>query len=70
MSANVECHSGYAYAERPVAFHWQDERLVIADLLSQARTPEGRRFLVRTQDGQEFELLYLENTDEWKIQQP
>jgi hypothetical protein len=66
----VECHSGFAYAERPVALNWQGQRLVVADILEQARTPAGRRFRIRTQDGQEFELVYDEATDEWRIYQP
>ena len=66
----VECHSGFAYAERPVALTWQGGRLVVAAILEQARTPAGRRFRIRTQDGQEFELAYHEATDEWKIHQP
>jgi hypothetical protein len=66
----VECHSGFAYAERPVAFRWQGGRLVVAAILEQARTPAGRHFRIRTQDGQEFELDYLEATDEWRVSQP
>jgi hypothetical protein len=27
MNDPVECHSGYEYAERPVALHWEGERL-------------------------------------------
>jgi hypothetical protein len=66
----VECHSGFAYAERPVALTWQGKRLGIAAILEQARIPAGRRFHIRTQDGQEFELVYREATDEWEIHQP
>ena len=66
----VECHSGFAYAERPVAITWQGQRRIVAALLEQARTPAGRRFRIRTRDGQEFELIYFEATDEWEIHQP
>jgi hypothetical protein len=66
----VECRSEFAYAEKPVAVHWQGERLVIAAILESARTPAGRLFRVRTVDGQEFELHYHEAVDEWQIHQP
>jgi hypothetical protein len=64
----VECHSGFTYAERPTALSWQGQRLVVAAVLEEARTPAGRRFRVRAEDGQEFELVYCEVSDEWEIQ--
>lgn len=64
----VECHSGFAYAERPVALRWQDERLEIDLIEAQWRTPQGKYFRVRTQDGQIFVLCYAEQSDEWWIQ--
>jgi hypothetical protein len=70
MSGIVECHSEFAYAEKPVALTWEGQRFEIAETLASWRTPDGRHFRVRTDDGQTFELLYLESTDEWKIHQP
>ena len=70
MSEIVECHSGFAYAERPLAFTWQGKRLIVGIILAQTRSPDGPRFRVRTEDGQEFELSYHEARDEWQIQQP
>jgi len=69
MSGLVECHSGFEYAERPTALYWQEQRLVIAEILESRRTPMGRTFRVRTQDDQVFELSYLEMHDEWCIQE-
>jgi hypothetical protein len=69
MTELVECHSGYAYAEKPVAINWQGKRLVIGIILGQVRTPEGPRFHVRTEDGQEFILFFHEARDEWQITQ-
>ena len=70
MNELVECHSGYEYAERPVALHWNDERLEIRAIVSQERIPGGKRFVVRTEDEQIFELFYGELYDEWRIHQP
>jgi hypothetical protein len=63
----VECHSGYTYAERPTAIHWQGERLEIEQVEAEWRISGGRRFRVRTRDGQVFELFYGELYDEWRI---
>ncbi len=65
----VECHSGFAYAERPVAITWQGRRVEIRQVLDRWRSPQGRNFRVETEDGQEFELLYNEAADEWQIKE-
>jgi hypothetical protein len=66
----VECHSGYTYAERPIALHWEGRRLPIQAIEARWRLPGGRRFRVRTEDGQVFELFYGELYDEWRVHQP
>jgi hypothetical protein len=65
---NVECHSGSSYTDKPLAFTWQGERYLIADILSQGRTPEAKWFRVRTNDGELFTLSYDEKSDTWQIQ--
>ncbi len=70
MSDIVECHSGYEYAEKPIALAWQGQRLEIADILARWRIPGVKCFRVRTADGQIFELFYGELYDEWRINQP
>jgi len=67
MPELVECHSGFAYAEKPVALTWQGTRREVRRILSQWRSPQGRGFRVETDDGQAFELLYNEAADEWQI---
>jgi hypothetical protein len=75
MTDIVECHSGSAYAERPTAFTWQGQRLFIAEILSQGRTPQAKWFRVRTADGLIFKLSCVEAADErlseheWQIHQ-
>jgi len=63
----VECHSGFAYAERPTALHWQGDRLEVEAIESRWRIPGGRCFRVRTTDQRVFELFYGELYDEWRI---
>ena len=70
MTELVECHSGYEYAERPIALYWEGQRLEIKSIVSQERIPGGKRFRVLTMDEQIFELFYGELYDEWRIHQP
>lgn len=63
----VECHSGFAYAERPVALTWQGTRIEIRQVLDQWRSPQGRNFRVVTDNEQAFDLFFNEATDEWQI---
>lgn len=63
----VECHSGYTYAQRPVALVWQGIRLKIDAVMAEWQVPQGRRFLVMTQNQQQFELIYQESGDFWRV---
>jgi hypothetical protein len=63
----VECHSGYTYADRPIALRWEGERLPIVEIEARWRIPGGQRFRVRVEDGRVFELFYGELYDEWRI---
>jgi hypothetical protein len=64
----VECYSGVEYAERPVAFYWQNQRLEVECILARWRTPGARCFRVLTRGRRIFELQYDENADAWHIQ--
>ena len=70
MPELVECHSGLEYAERPTALYWKGQRLEVEAVEAQWRISGGKKFRVRTKDGQVFELLYVELHDEWRIHQP
>lgn len=63
----VECHSGYAYADRPVAFEWQSERFEIKAIITEWRTPDSKHFQVSTIDEQIFELAYDFARDKWEV---
>ena len=63
----VECHSDYDYAERPVAFHYRKRRFEIASLIAEWREPEGKGFRVMTEDLEIFDLFYDQNKDEWEV---
>jgi len=67
MTEIVECHSEYEYAEKPTALTWEGRRLEIAEIVASWRIPGVKCFRVRSADGQNFELLYGELYDEWRI---
>jgi hypothetical protein len=63
----VECHSSFAYAERPVALYWQDERHEITEILKSWDEPDSRHFSVAVEDGRVFELVYSASRDSWQV---
>lgn len=69
MPELVECHSGYEYAERPIALTWEGVRRVVAEVEAEWRIPGGKKFRVRTEGGEVFELEYVEGEDEWHVGQ-
>jgi hypothetical protein len=70
MQPLVECHSEYQYAERPSAFTWNGERIVISEIIARWRSPRGMHFRVSTTTQGIFELSYLELEGTWEVQQP
>jgi len=68
MTDRIECHSGFTYAEHPIALTWNGQRLEVDSVLAAWRTPGERRFRVRTRDLRTFELAYHEADDKWHTQ--
>jgi hypothetical protein len=64
----VECHSDAEYADRPLALTWQGRRLEITEILRRWRSPDEKGFRIKTTEGQVFELIYREISDDWRIQ--
>ena len=67
LESEVECYSGSAYAERPIAFRWEGQRLYINDIQDRWRAPGLLCFKVAIEDGRRFELIYNELNDVWEI---
>lgn len=53
----VSFHSGHTYAQRPVAFTWNERNHQVEAVLAEWKTPDHKIFLVRTTSGDEFELV-------------
>ncbi|MDR3574250.1 MAG: hypothetical protein P4L50_10325 [Anaerolineaceae bacterium] len=62
----VECYSGTSYAERPLALNLEGQRLEVAEIEAEWRTPSARCFRISTKNGQKFDLFYDELQDAWK----
>lgn len=67
VSYEVECHSGYEYAERPIALVNNGERQAIEAVEDTWRIPGGKCFRVRLVNGRRYELFYGELYDEWRV---
>jgi len=67
ISFQVECHSGFEYAERPIALKIDGQRHQILAVEDSWRIPGGKCFRVRLEDGRIFELFYGELYDEWRV---
>lgn len=61
----VECHSGYAYIDRPVALYWEEQRLEIDKIIQRWRTLSGWMFLVQTRDERAFEITFDLSLESW-----
>ncbi len=72
---SVECYSGYKVDERPVAFIFQEQRRIIAEIIDRwyeggikAGQSQVNYFKVRTTEGDMFLLRYISVSDSWSIQ--
>jgi hypothetical protein len=57
------------YAERPLAFDWEGQRLQIMKIVQRWRSPQGLGFQVVTDDQRLFELFYDLPGDAWQVKQ-
>lgn len=67
VSYQVECHSGYEYAEHPTALVINGLRVEVETVDDRWRIPGGKCFRVRLTNGRRFELFYGELYDEWRV---
>jgi len=61
----VQCYSGYTYAERPASFVWQGVAYKVEKVEREWQESGERHFRVYTEDKKSFELCYNEQKDEW-----
>ena len=68
MESLVRCRSDSEYAERPVKFLWEGEELVVSEIITRWRSPEGKYFRVKTNTLSIFLLFYHEEQNSWYIE--
>jgi hypothetical protein len=61
----VECYAGYRGEQEPRTVVVDGRRLLVREVLSQARGTAGRHFRVRCDDGREYELFHDDATGAW-----
>jgi hypothetical protein len=69
IPAQVECHSGFTYADRPRTFVWEGERAFVDVITAEWQTPEHKHFVVRSKKNQLFELIFEFASQNWKVLQ-
>jgi len=63
----VNCYSGYTYAERPESFLWEGEQYEVERIENSWLEPGERHFRVCTRDNRLFKLCYNEREDKWSV---
>lgn len=53
----VSFYSGHSFAQRPLSFTWNERQYQVEEVLVEWKTPDEKIFLVRTTEGEEFELV-------------
>lgn len=54
---SIHFYSGSSYAQRPIYFTVEDKEFAVDRVLAEWRSPGGKFFLVRTQDGQIYTIM-------------
>lgn len=75
VSVQVECYSGYTYAQDPRAFNWRGQRYEVKRVVKRWHTPQGPGFRVEVAGISSLEspipklvdLTYLELEDQWTL---
>jgi len=63
----VNCYSGYTYAERPRFFLWEGIKYGVEGIEKAWQEPGKRYFQVRTKDNKQFNLCYNETQEQWSL---
>jgi hypothetical protein len=81
ITVQVECYSGYTYAQEPRAFVWRGERYEVQRIVKRWRTPAGPAFRVKVAQPKSqistrsvqsqipglVDLQYVEIEDQWTM---
>lgn len=63
----VSAYCGYKDNERPLAFWWQNRRMVVAKILSAWKEPNYDGFKIIADDGNPYLLRWERISDQWQL---
>jgi len=69
MSELVLCRSDGDFPGRPLYIQWKGDNRAVISVIAAWRTPQGKYYLVRTQDEAVFQCCYLESKDRWEMEE-
>lgn len=67
ISLRVECYSGYAADERPVAFHLGERRITVAEVVDRWHGEDHAYFKVTGHDGMRYLIRQDRTSDTWEL---
>ena len=65
----VNCYSGYTYAERPTSFRWQGLEYEVEEIEKEWLEPGEKYFRVRSGDNKFFQLCYNDTNQKWSVKE-
>ncbi|NOZ50414.1 MAG: hypothetical protein GXP37_10260 [Chloroflexi bacterium] len=63
----VSAYAGASYPQRPIAVHWQGQRLEALQIERTWRTPDALHFRLQIETLGRVELSYHPRTDTWTL---
>ena len=63
----VECYSGYAADERPVAFHLGERRITVAEVVDRWHGEDHAYFKLIGQDGMRYLIRQDRTSNTWEL---
>lgn len=67
MGIQVDCHAGYRGEQEPRAFHLDERRLEVVEIVDRWIEPGRRWFKCRAGDGNTYILRHDEASGEWQL---
>ncbi len=67
LTVRAECYAGHRGEETPRAFHLDDRRVGVVEILDRWLAPDHRYFKVRGDDGDVYILRHDVRTGRWEM---
>jgi hypothetical protein len=67
LALAVKTHAGYSGCDYPREVKWLGDYLQVSRIVKQWREPGSKHYLVETDGGPQFKLVFLEASADWLI---